>query len=463
MAQERVLGRRRGAVRSRTTLVALVVLGTTLLGACQPPYVPRAVAPLLGAPAPGSTLVGCDQAATVVVLTADAHLDPSCSYTRGVEIHTSGVTLDCRGARIEDPTRTRQRGILISAPADQVLSGVTVRNCVVTGFLNNVRVQRTGFKDLPLGAEYEHPFADIVVEHSTLHASRGSGVFVDGYVTDVTLRDLHIAGSGSVGIYLEAGSKGNVVEDNVIEANGYADVRADGEPITVAGNDVRYLSTGREGIAIDGSRDNVVRGNDISRNANGAILLYKNCGEFATEQPAQWWTRPYGATGNLIEGNRIHDERNGVWVGSRMSQNQLFMDCSDPTYRSDVLTRIHRDVASDNVIRDNEFDQVQRGVRVEDDRTVVEGNTFTSRGSSSRAVIIGTRDRTQVLDEPVTGTVLTGNVADLGRNVRPYTWIHGHTATTFSGNSAEGAVVPLVAGEQPPIDPFLFVVAFWAA
>jgi polygalacturonase len=96
------------------------------------------------------------------------------------------------------------------------LSNILVRNCYVEGFLNNVRITREGFRDLAEGVEYDHAFSNIVVEDSTFVNSRGVGVFVDGYVTDVTLRNLHIEGSGSTGIYLEAGSKDNVVENNVI-------------------------------------------------------------------------------------------------------------------------------------------------------------------------------------------------------------------------------------------------------
>ena len=52
-------------------------------------------------PAPaGAAAVGCDGADEVIVLTDDAELDPTCRYTGGFEIVSSGVTLDCGGARI---------------------------------------------------------------------------------------------------------------------------------------------------------------------------------------------------------------------------------------------------------------------------------------------------------------------------------------------------------------------------
>src|SRR5690606_15405844 len=125
--------------------------------------------------------------------------------------------------------------------------------------------------------------------------------------------------------------------------------------------EVRYQHTGREGIAVDGSLGNVIRNNRIAANSNGAILLYKNCGEYATERPGGWWQRHYGADGNLIEGNVISNERHGVWLGSRMSENQYFMDCSDPSYDSGPGRRIHLDHAEANIVRDNVFGAVELG------------------------------------------------------------------------------------------------------
>ena len=449
---------RRAARRTATAVAALTVV--TAAAACEPTVTERPLDDLVGTPAPDSQLVGCERADEAVTVTASAHLDPACTYTEGITITASDVTLDCRGARIESPDRSGSRGVSVTAPTTVALARVTVRNCVIEGFLNNVRVTRQGFKELAQGHEYEHPFADIVIENSHLYRSRGSGVFVDGYVTDVTLRDLEIAGSGGVGIYLEAGSKDNVVERNHVHRNGYADTYGPGVPFSFGGTEFRYHSTGREGLAIDGSRDNVVRDNVFERNANGGVFLYKNCGEFATERPGGWWHRPYGAEGNLIEGNRFLDEPDGVWVGSRMSENQFFMDCSDPTYVDGPVTAVHLDAASGNTIRDNDFEQVRHGVRVEDDDTVVAGNRFTGvgiEGYTVWAVIVGTEHRTQVLGQPVDGVVVSGNEADIVANPTPYAWIHDPGDTAFAANTSAGTAVEPVQTTQPARDPFLMV------
>jgi parallel beta-helix repeat protein len=407
-----------------------------------------------GAVDPGSQLIDCSQADTQVTVSVSSHLDPSCTWTRGIEIVASDVVFDCQGAHIAAPDR--RTGVLITAPTDVALSNIVVRNCHIEGFLNNVRITREGFRDLAEGVEYEHAFSDIVIEDSTILNSRGVGIFVDGYVTDVTLRNLHIEGSGSAGIYLEAGSKDNVVENNEIVNNGYSENGPDGQFFELGGVTFWFWGTGREGLAIDGSRYNQVRNNFFAGNSAGAIFLYKNCGEFVNERPERWWHRRYGADGNLIEGNTIAGEDNGVWIASRMGENTLPMDCSDPSYQPGVVL----DYADDNVVRANVFQNVTYGIRVEDDGNVVADNAFTGDDPAQQAVIVGTRYRTSTLGLPVVDTTITGNLSSIAGNTHPYRWIHGHEGTTFDANESLGRIVGMCEGEQPATGPFVFVVAF---
>jgi parallel beta-helix repeat protein len=406
---------------------------------------------------PGSQLIGCDQADNQVTVTVSSHLDPSCTWTRGVEITASNVVLDCQGAHIA--TTDRRTGILITSPVDVALSNITVRNCHIEGFLNNIRITREGFRDLAEGAEYLHAYSAITVEDSTALNSRGVGIFVDGYVTGVTLRNLRVEGAGSAGIYLEAGSKDNVVENNQIVNNGYRENSPDGQFFDFAGTTFWFWGTGREGLAIDGSRDNRVANNQFSGNSAGAIFLYKNCGEFVNQRPERWWHRRYGADGNLIEGNTISGEDNGVWIAARMGESTLPMDCSDPPY----LTGTVLDYADHNTVRANVFNNVTYGVRVEDDQNTIADNEFTGDDPARQAIVIGTRFRTSALGQPVLGTTITGNRSAIAGNTHPYRWIHGHQATTFHGNESLGRTVGLCEGEQPATGPFVMTVAFQQA
>ncbi|MCW5891176.1 MAG: right-handed parallel beta-helix repeat-containing protein [bacterium] len=401
---------------------------------------------------PGSQLVTCDRANQVVTLTATSHLDPSCTWTRGVEIVASNVTLDCQGAHIAAPDR--RYGVYIHAPVDTPLTDITVRNCHVEGFLNNYHIEREGFRELAAGVEYENGFSNITIEDGTSKNSRGVGIFVNGYVEGVTLRNLRVEGASSSGIYLEAGSKNGVVENNLIIDNGYGENGPAGGVRTLAGIDFWYWGTGREGLSIDGSRFNVVRNNVFQTNTAGGIYLYKNCGEYWSSRPQRWYHRRYGADGNVIENNTFVGEDNGIWVGSRMSENIFPMECSDPQYAPGYAL----DYADDNVIRNNRFEDVTFGIRVEDDGTEITGNTFTSSDPIDEAIVVGTQHRTLHLGQPVAGTVIADNVANITGSPNPYRFIWGHTNTTFANNESLGKVVSLCEGVQPPRGPFVMTV-----
>lgn len=426
-----------------TTVPALALLAAAAIFAPSPA---RAVDP-------DSQLITCDRADERIDLTVTSHLDPSCTWTRGVEILASNVTLDCQGAHIAAPDR--RYGVYIHAPTDTPLTNITVRNCHVEGFLNNYHIEREGFRQLAEGVEYENGFSDITIEDSTSLNSRGVGIFVNGYVEGVTLRNLHVEGASSSGIYLEAGSQNNVVEDSTIVANGYGENGPAGGPRTFGGITFWYWGTGREGLSIDGSRFNVVRNNVFDGNTAGGIFLYKNCGEYYIDRPERWYHRRYGADGNVIENNTFIDEDNGVWIGSRMAENTFPMQCSDPQY----LTGYALDYADDNVVRNNEFQNVTFGVRVEDDDAEVTGNTFTSDDAIDQAIVVGTRYRTTELAQPVDGTVVTGNTANIAGSPNPYRWIWGHTNTTFDDNTSLGREVGMCEGVQPPVGPFVMTVA----
>lgn len=436
---------------SKVVASLLLVWGTGLAAGCVVPP-----------PPPPLEDIGCDQADVRVTVTASSQLDPSCVYHSGFDITASGVLLDCHGALIEYAGSGDKRGIFIHAPTTVALSDITVRNCNVRGgFTNSVRVSRDGFKTLAAGEEYDAPFSDIVIEDSHFSESAGSGVFVDGYVTGVTLQRLEIDGAGSVGVYLEAGSKDNVVDDNSIHENGFGDVDPAGKPFVFGGMTFLYLSTGREGIAVDGSRNNRITNNQIASNSAGGIFLYKNCGEYYTSKPEQWWERRYGSDGNLIENNTITDARNGVWLGSRMAENQYFMDCSDPRMLDAGTLVVYRDYARDNIVRGNTFESVDNGVRVEDDRNVIEANAFESQDPADQALYLGTTYRPDRLGEPVRDTVITANTAAITGNAEPYVLAHDDANTTFSANTSNGAPAVLRTGPQPEIDPMLFVRNFW--
>lgn len=437
----------RSGFARRLVKVFVVVAAVGVLAACEPLPPPQA----------GSVLIGCDRADERVEITVTSHLDPTCVYTSGFDITASGVTLDCQRAVIRSAPGAGGRGIRVETPVDTPLSDVTIRNCNVEGFINSVLVTRDGFRTLPAGEEYENGTSNIVIERSKFRNSRGVGIFVDGYVEGVTIRDNEVNGAGSSGIYLETGSRGSRVERNSIVNNGFVENGPNGQPFTFAGIDLWFWGIGREGISVDGSYNNTIVDNGFVGNSAGGIFLYKNCGEFP-DRP-RYFERRYPAEHNLIEGNVFVGGTNGVWIGSRMGENTLPMECTDEAYIDEPLRRVVLDRANDNTVRNNRFIEVTYGIRVEDDGNVVERNTFEGSGPHLHGIIVGTPLRTTVLDRPVARTSLLDNVSNIAGNNFPYRWVTAHVDTIDAGNTANGAPVSLCQGVEPPRLPFIFVIA----
>lgn len=424
-------------------LVALVALVATACGHWWPPRHP-------GHPSTRATLIPCSNADERVTVTVNSVLDPSCTYRAGFEITASNLTLDCRGALISSASPNGV-GIEVSTPVDSDLSGVTIRNCKVRGFLNSMRVTRVGFRTLTAGHEYDHGISGVVIEDSDLSGSSGVGIYVDAYVTRTTIRDNAIVGAGSTAVYLEAGSTDNVVQGNTIRDNGFVENSPSGQLFSFSGAQFRFWGTGREGIAVDGSRRNRIVGNVLSGNSAGGVFVYTNCGENVHVDPQAWIPRPYGADDNVIQGNVFDGGVNGVWVGARMGENLLPMDCSDPQYSPGItLDRAPRATVSGNTFRN-----VVYGVRVEDDQAKVIGNRFVADDAGSYAVVVGTPYRTQLLQRPVTGTVLAANRSTITGNASPYRWVDGESDSRVLGNVANGRAVGWCRSQDLPRGPFV--------
>ncbi len=435
------------AARSRRSLVVVVAL-TVLASACA------IVGPRPSVDPPeGSTLVGCDQAGVALELSVSSHLDPSCTYRGPIRIVASGVTLDCRGALVSG--EQRGVGITVVTPADVDMSDVTIRNCVTQGFLNGIRMTREGFRTLAAGDEYLHHLSGVTVKDSIVGGSRGVGIYVDGYVTHATITNTLVRQAGSTGIYLETGSRENTVKDNWLLDNGFRENGPGGSIYTLGGIDFVYYGTGREGLAVDGSSDNVVTGNYFHGNSAGGIFLYTNCGEYPS-RPA-YFERRYPADRNVIERNIFDGGWTGVWVGSRMAENVYPMECTNPAYHEAPLTSYTLDRADDNTVRANVFLGPSYGVRVEDDGTDVVDNFFSGPDAGHHAVVIGTPYRLQYLGDPVHDTVVTGNRSEIVGNPNPYRWTDGLGTFTESDNQVFGVPTAFCEAPTTPHGPFVMV------
>jgi parallel beta-helix repeat protein len=146
--------------------------------------------------------------------------------TGGVVINADNVVLDCAGHSITGPGWGD--GVLVEPPGEGLISGVTVRNCVLQGFVRGIVAARS---------------TDATLESNTVQASASgvqvessSGFSVTGNVVDaagwgvilfngddgvVSGNTVTIDGyDWSIGFGLEQGSERNAVSDNVAVAVG---------------------------------------------------------------------------------------------------------------------------------------------------------------------------------------------------------------------------------------------------
>ena len=437
--------------RARHALTALAVLALVGSG--------LAAAPAAADEAP--VVIGCDQASNRIEVTVSSVLDPSCTYTAGFDITASDVTLDCRNAFIQKGRGNNPVGILVETPADVDMANVMIRNCRIDGFVNSIHLRRAGFNALPAGHEYDHHLEGVTIRDSILTNSRGVGLYVDGYVTGTTIHRVVILGAGGDGIYLDAGSRYGRVTENVIVWNGYREngPSEEGSVTQLGGVTFRYWGPGREGIAVDGARDNRIVSNWIAGNSAGGVFLYTNCGEYVHTDPANWVEHRFGAEDNTIVGNLITGGEAGVWVGARMAENVYPMDCSDVPYVSGPVQAITLDRAPRTTVRSNVITDVHYGIRVEDDGTRIVSNLIGGADASVHAVIVGTPFRAAALGHPVLATLVKDNVSTIVGNASPYRWVDGVGDITARGNTALGAPSAFCGAPDVPRGPFVMT---WA-
>ena len=405
-------------------------------------------------------LIGCGQAKAPVTITINAHLDASCTYTGGFKIVASDVTLDCRGALVRHTARDGVHAIEVSVGVNSNLENITIRNCHIEGFAHAIDLSRDGANQLPAGHEYDHYLRNVSIVDTTVRDTYQVGIYVHPYVTGTTLRRVTVTVAASTGVYLDEGSRGARIERSVFIGNGFVENGPGGNTTNFAGLVVRHWGPGREGIAVDGSSDNIIRHNWFAGNSAGGVFLYTNCGENVHTDPANWLEHRFGAEHNLIADNVIAGSGTGVWVASRMGENVFPMDCSDAPYVSGPLQSITLDRAPYNTVRGNTIVGADFGVRVEDDHASIISNNFFAPNATEYAVVVGTPYRTAALGEPVSHTVVRQNLSMIAGNPSPYRWVDGVSDLRDFKNVALGNVSSFCKAPDFPRGAFVMVYAF---
>jgi parallel beta-helix repeat protein len=349
-------------------------------------------------------------------LEGEVRLDPNCYYQQSFTIEEPDTTLDCNGAQLRG---SDEYLINIKRNADRA----KIMNCYIYGGkgvavrVRNPRNDETPDEVRALGAD------EVVLQNIQISHSEGVGLHLHVYTTGVTIKDSIIIDNSSAGIYLSPYGKWHHIENNLISRNGH--IKPDGVP--------RIGWYRREGVAIDGSSENIIIDNEISENSFGGIFLYKNCWEHAAVEPNSR-PRTEHARANLIQGNLFTDQPFGIWVASRQSRDLELMECGDPTpydnpidietllppiywtYPSSYadiyrlsLNSVHiwPDYAEENVITENRFETIiLGGIRIEDDDTEVTHNIFIGEFDY---LFLGSPFRARLDNRPVLNTVIQSN------------------------------------------------------
>jgi parallel beta-helix repeat protein len=318
-------------------------------------------------------------------LRGQVELEPSCIYTKTMILNNSNTKVDCRGA-ILDGKGVEKIGIYINSEG-RPLSNVVVKTCIVRNYKKSGVLITSGIPHYKRSNDHEINYSvsptKVTLDHLNIQGSGGVGVFFHSYVTDSTLSNSTVSLSKGAGIYLEQSSKKNTISNNLIEKNGEWHGPKTGQ---------------REGLAIDSSAENLIRGNRFIDNWAGGVFLYKNCGEkFSSGKSIIRW-QP--SDFNVIENNQFYGEKVGIWVASRQSANLLKSDCGDKSM--DAEGKYHQDYASNNKILNNKFCKNKVYIKVEGDHNTIKGNV--SDKVSGRWI---TEPKT--MKERITGVPTLGN------------------------------------------------------
>ncbi|OLF37126.1 hypothetical protein BTV98_09475 [Psychrobacter sp. Cmf 22.2] len=317
------------------------------------------------------------------------------------ELSDSHSSLDCQGAQLSTSAddSSKASAILIRPKTDAAIEDITVANCHVEGYGHALHIRQYSNPNQRYTRGFIDPAAnralaprDIRVINVSSQGSINSGMFVGDHVHGVTFEQLYVQNAGTVGLYLEFGSRDNVIKNSVFVGNGF-----------------RTFKPNREAIAVDSSSNNRIENNQFIHNGAGSILLYRNCFEHADDPSrSNHFKRTESSRDNIIRGNVFQDEPVSVWVASRQSRNLKGFECGAYLVKQTPFASYHLDSAKDNQIIDNQFAQVEQGIIVEDDGTLIRDNTFAA--DVNLPIKVGSKVREDSAAGPIKNTLIKNNI-----------------------------------------------------
>ena len=188
----------------------------------------------------------------------------STDHSGSIVVAADGITLDCAGHTVTGPGLV---GIDLSGRR-----GVTVKNCIVTGFTHGFLAANASGNSLAGNTARANDVMGFVLDNASgnlLAANRAEGQGGNGFEvvrsTGNTLRQNTTTGNGAHGVSLREGSANNLIEQNLSSADAATgfqihEVRAN----TYRGN--RAESNAQQGFVLSNSSGNRLESNTSSAN-----------------------------------------------------------------------------------------------------------------------------------------------------------------------------------------------------
>jgi hypothetical protein len=337
------------------------------------------------------------KAGDTITINSSLKLPQNCVYNQvTIKLAKPNIEFDCNGAvfngikelhrhsfgdtytAAEAPRGTAFQVAQAEAETTR-LQNISIRNCQILNYIHGFDVKYNLSANTIFGLRQgtvsedilrtKAP-ADIKVFNSKIINTHGSGVYVYRYITNFQMSDTHVKGAGGPGLYLDSGTRAATIKGSFFEGNGFSSYDETTRVRAARRTDLAK----REGIAIDSSGQHVIQSNSFKDNGDGGVYLYKNCWENSAN--ANEWPRLDGANNNKIDGNYFFNETVGIWVAERADRDLADFNCGDPIVLQEGSKKFYRDYASTNILSNNRFDMMQTGIKVMDDNTVIERNTF---------------------------------------------------------------------------------------
>lgn len=377
------------------------------------------------------------EANSTVTLTQSVTLPANCSYQRvSFIIEKPNITLDCNQAVFNGLTTIERNkygkeytaqtapiryGVIVQGSESSTtrVSDVSIKNCQFLNYADAITVQIGLSKNTLLGLRngtiQESTIQAIAptrinISNSRLINSHAHGIFLNRYITHLNVKNTRILGSSNSGIYLGADTEYALIENSVFEGNGFSNY----DFTTLKRSPRRDETSRREGIAVDSSSNNQISNNTFRDNGDGGVYLYKNCWEHV-EDP---YTAPhrYGSNANQITSNDFSAEETAIWVAERTDRDLADFTCGDDLLYETNAHKYYRDLAQNNLISNNKINYNKLGIRVQDNGTIINNNSFI--GTTSGPDIWVYSVVRQTISDPVKNTTIRDNTLSKPNNIR---------------------------------------------